>query len=134
MDWIELLRSIAEVCLVPLLGVLTAFLVQFIQTKQTQLKTETENETIQKYVDLLGDTIVHCVMSTNQTYVNELKDKDLFDVEAQQEAFRRTFNNIMEILSDEAQIYLAEIYGDLNTYIKNKIESTILAQKINRAE
>jgi hypothetical protein len=134
MDWIELLRNICEVCLIPLLGVLTAFLVQFIRTKQAELKAKTENETIQKYINMLSDTIVECVISTNQTYVNELKDKDLFDEEAQKEAFNRTFEAVFSIITEEAYAYLSEFYGDLENYVQNKIESVVWTYKKSHVE
>lgn len=129
MDWLELLRSICEVCLIPLLSVLTAFLIQYIRTKQAELQAKTQSETAQKYINLLSSTIIDCVISTNQTYVNELKEKDLFDADAQKEAFDKTLNAIFNILSEDAVTYLSEIYGDLDTYIHNKIESAVWTYK-----
>ena len=36
----------------------------------------------------------------------------------------------MAILTDEAKAYLAEIYGDVTTYITNKIEAEVNISKI----
>jgi len=36
---------------------------------------------------MLDDTITKCVIATNQTYVDSLKDKNAFDKAAQEEAF-----------------------------------------------
>ena len=80
-------------------------------------------------IDMLSVTITACVQATNQTYVESLKGKDLFDEEAQREAFQQTFNAVMGILSDEARAYLSEAYGDLDELITAKIEAEVSAQK-----
>jgi hypothetical protein len=58
-----------------------------------------------------------------------LKKENAFTAEAQKEAFNQTFNAIMAVLTDEAKEYLTTIYGDLTTYIANKIEAEV---KINK--
>ncbi len=78
---------------------------------------------------MLSDTITNCVIATNQTYVDNLKDKNAFDEEAQKVAFEKTYQAIMKTLNDEAYKYLEEIYGDLEEYIKTKIESEVKTQK-----
>ena len=130
MDWMDLLRQICEVCVIPLLSVLTAYLVALINTKKNEIKEKTKSEKLRKYIDMLSVTITACVLVTNQTYVESLKGKDLFDEEAQREAFQQTFNAVMGILSDEARLYLSEAYGDLDELITAKIEAEVSAQKV----
>lgn len=125
MDWMDILKQIFEVCIIPLLGVLTVYLVKFISAKKEELKEKTESELADKYIEMLAQTICECVNATNQTYVEALKDKDAFDIEAQKEAFNRTYNAVMQILTEEAKDYLTNIYGDLNTYVTNKIEAEV---------
>lgn len=129
MDWLELLSQIFDVCIIPLLGVLTAWLISFIKTKRDELIKNVENEKLAKYITMLSDTIATCVTATNQTYVDSLKARDAFDAEAQKEAFNKTFNAVMTILTDEAQVYLTEAYGDLNAYIVNEIEARVKIEK-----
>lgn len=59
-----------------------------------------------------------------------MKKENAFTAEAQKEAFNLTYNAVMAILTDEAKAYLAEIYGDLTTYITNKIEAEVNISKI----
>ena len=126
---IELLNQIFELCIVPLLGVLTTFLVQLIR-KKTQELTETEsNAKTRKYIQMLSDTITNCVIATNQTYVDNLKDKNAFDEAAQKEAFNKTYQSVIETLNNEAYKYLQLAYGDLEEYIKTKIEAEVNTQK-----
>lgn len=126
---IELLNQIFELCIVPLLGVLTTFLVQLIR-KKTQELTETEsNAKTRKYIQMLSETITNCVIATNQTYVDNLKDKNAFDEAAQKEAFNKTYQSVIETLNNEAYKYLQLAYGDLEEYIKTKIEAEVNTQK-----
>lgn len=130
MDWMKLLQEIFQVCIIPLLGILTTYLVMFIKKKSEALQKETDNELYKKYIALLDDTITKCVVATNQTYVENLKNKNIFDKEAQKEAFRRTYDNVMSILSVDAQKFLSEAVGDLNTYITNAIEAQVSNSKL----
>ena len=129
MEWLILLADIFEVCVIPLLGVLTAYLVAFIRSKSKELAVKTDSELAQKYITMLGETISACVIATNQTYVENLKKDQIFDAEAQKEAFQKTYDAVMAVLTEEAKVYLANAYGDLNTYITNKIEAEVKLNK-----
>ena len=131
MNWTEILNTIFRLCIIPLLSIATTCLIKWIDIKKTTALESVKNETAQKYINLLSETISVCVLSTKQTYVDALKEKDAFNAEAQKEAFALTFNAIMDTLSAEAKVYLAEIYGDLTTYITNKIEADVLYYKSN---
>ena len=129
MNWMEMLQKIFEVCIIPLLGILTAYLVAFIRKKSKELEETTDNELYKKYIELLQDTIVRCVIATNQTYVESLKNKNAFDEEAQKEAFKMTYEAVISILSDDAKVYLANVIGDLQLYITELIEAQVKIQK-----
>lgn len=125
MNWMEMLQQIFQVCIIPLLGVLTAYLVKYIQVKAEEIKTTTDNELTKKYVDMLAKTISDCVIATNQTYVDNMKKENAFDAEAQRHAFQITYAAVLNLLTDEAKVYLEAFYGDLNGYITNKIEAEV---------
>ena len=129
MDWMEMLQKIFEVCLFPLLGLLTSFLIVFISKKAQELKATTDNELYHKYIDMLEQTIINCVIATNQTYVDALKREGKFDGEAQKIAFQKTYDSVMAILSEDAKIYLNEAMGDLQAYIINQIEAQVNLNK-----
>ena len=125
----ELLLQIFEVCILPLLGTLTIFLIKWINSKSAQLQASTDNETLKKYIGMLDSTITACVLTTTQTYVEALKKQGQFDAEAQKIAFEQTKNAVLAILSEEAKIYLASALGDLSLYIDNKIEAEVKLSK-----
>ena len=133
MDWLALLSDIFEVCVLPLLGVLTMYLVKFIQVKSTEITNKVDNDLVDKYVAMLAITIENCVIATNQTYVESLKQAGKFDAEAQKTAFNMTKNAVMAILSDEAKKYLESAVGDLNEYITQQIEAAVNVNKPPKA-
>ena len=135
--YLGLLESIFEVCIVPLLGVLTAYAVAFLKAKKEEIlakiatnRTQEEKELASKYLSMVEKTVTDCVMATNQTYVDSLKQEGTFDSEAQKAAFNKTLDAVLAILTDDAKNYLTQIFGDLNVYLTNLIESQV---KINKA-
>lgn len=121
----EILQQIFELCVIPLLGILTTYLVKLIRKKNKELDEKVSKEVSKKYIDMLADTITDCVISTNQTYVDALKEANAFDKEAQKKAFELTYNKIMNVLTEDAKEYLTTVYGDLEIYITTKIESEV---------
>jgi hypothetical protein len=129
MEWLPLLYQILEVCIIPLLGIATAYFVKWVNAKSAEIQNKVDNDTVDKYIAMLDDTICACVIATTQTYVDALKKDNAFTKEAQQEAFNLTYNAVMAVLTDEAKKYLTNIYGDLTAYITNKIEAEVQINK-----
>ena len=129
MEWMVILQQIFELCIIPLLGIVTFYIVQFIKTKTEELNANNSNEVLSKYIEMLSNTICECVIATNQTYVDSLKAQGKFDAEAQKKAFEMTYNSVINILTEDAKVYLTSIYGDLNTYITNMIEAEVNKNK-----
>ena len=120
-----LITQIMEVVIIPLLGVLTTYIIKLINVKINEISETRESAIEQKYLDMLNDTISDCVVATTQTYVEALKKEGKFTVEAQKEAFKQTYEAVMNIISDDAKLYLSEIVGDLQLYITQKIEAEV---------
>lgn len=125
----EIFPQIFELCIIPLLGILTTFLVLLIKTKMSELSERISDETAKKYVNMLAETIGDCVIATNQTYVESLKKEGRFDAEAQKQALQQTYDNVIALLSDEAKEYFAEASGDIEKLIKTKIEAAVNTNK-----
>ena len=129
MEWTQLIADIFQVCIIPLLGVLTAFFVKWVNAKSVEISTNIDDATLKKYMEMLTQTISDCVIATNQTYVESLKQQGKFDLDAQKEAFNLTKDAVLSILSEEAKTYLSTAVGDLNAYITKKIEAEVNLNK-----
>lgn len=129
MNYAELITTIFQVCVIPLLGVLTTFLVKWLSIKSSELQIKMDNDVANKYMDMLTNTITECVLATNQTYVEVLKRQNKFDLEAQRIAFDKTSEAVMAILTEDAKKYLESAVGDLELFIRQKIEAEVNLNK-----
>ncbi len=120
-----MINDIVQICLIPLLSILTKYLIDFLTAKKEELKAKTDNETAKKYTDMIAETVVNCVIATNQTYVENLKNDNAFGKENQEEAFNKTMNAVLKILSEDAKDYITHMTGDLNAYLTQLIEAQI---------
>ena len=126
---LEIMFQIFELCIVPLLAVLTGYLVQWIKAKTVEATEKNQKDVFDKYITMLGETIAKCVSATNQTYVDALKKAGSFDAEAQKHAVEMTLSAVMNVLGKDAIEYLTAIYGDLTNYLTTLIEAEEKAQK-----
>lgn len=122
MDWYKL---IFEIFIIPALGILAKYLISYLQVKSEELQIKTNNELEKKYIELFSKTVQDCVIATNQTYVDTLKKENKFDIEAQKEAFKRTYTAVLAILSEEAKEHLNEIYQDFSGVLQATIEAQV---------
>ena len=127
----DLLKQVFEVCVIPLLGILTAYVIKWISLKSADLTEKIDNDMLDKYIRMLDKTITDCVIATNQTYVESLKKEGSFDKDAQKIAFEKTYNSVILILSEDAKEYLEESFSDLQKYITEKIEAEVAQNKGN---
>ena len=125
----ELITQLFELVLIPLLIALTSYAVKWLNAKSEETKAKIENDMADKYIDMLNSIIVECVLTTNQTYVDSLKQQGAFDAAAQQKAFQLTSEAVMEILNEEAKKCLSEMVGDLEKYVTSKIEAQVKLSK-----
>lgn len=70
---IDIVQQIFELCVIPLLAILTSYIVKLVQKKINEIEDNIHNKTAKKYIAMLGDTIEQCVVATNQTFVWSLK-------------------------------------------------------------
>lgn len=125
MDWMSILAQLFEIVIFPLLAIGTIYLISLIKVKIQELKQKKDDAMYSKYLTMLESTIIDCVISTTQTYVEALKKQGKFDADAQKIAFTKTYTNVMAILNKDAKKYLEEAIGDLETYVYNKIEAEV---------
>jgi hypothetical protein len=129
MDWMNVLEQVFELVVYPVISLAGVYLTYLIGVKIKELKQKIDNETASKYLDMLNTTIQNAVLATTQTYVDSLKNAGEFNIEAQKEAFRLTYDAVMKVLTDDAVKYLTMAIGDLEIYITNQIEANVKLSK-----
>lgn len=65
MDLVTIIPVIFQVCLIPLLAILTKYITAWIQIKINELTDQKNDATFTKYMTLLQDTVISCVIATN---------------------------------------------------------------------
>ena len=125
----EYLNIVFTVVIMPLLPILTTYIVAFIKAKTKDLQNKNNNEIANKYIEIANDAICTAVSSTTQTYVDSLKKQNSFDLDAQKKAFIETKNKALSIMGVTAQNVLKETYDDIDAWIDNKIEFYIKNSK-----
>ena len=125
----QILALVFEIVILPLLGVLTKFAINWLNAKANQIKEKTKSDLIDTYIDRLNDIISTTVVAVQQTYVEALKKKGEFNIDAQKAAFQLAFDSVKGSLTDEALSLLTDAIGDLDDYITNGIEYSVLMNK-----
>lgn len=123
------LQDILWTLLLSLLDVGITFVIYGIRVYAKRLREKAANELESKYIYMLEDTVTKCVLATQQTYVANLKKENMFDKEAQKQAFKMCFDNVIKMLSQDAYIYIENLTGDADNYITQLIEAEVLEQK-----
>ena len=129
MNWLEVANEVCQTLLPLVLMALSLTLIGYINKKLDEGKKKSDSDVTDKYLTMLQETIEDAVLATTQTYVEALKNKNMFNKEAQEYAFKMTYDAIMKVLTDDAKKYITSAVGDLETYITNKIESTVNQSK-----
>lgn len=125
----ETLNQIFQLFVIPILGILAAFVVEFLQVKSKEIINKLDNDVAKKYTEMITNTVTTCVIATNQTYVEALKKSGKFNAEAQKLAFEQTKTAVLKILTEDAKEYLTEFYGDLDKQLNSLIEAEVNKNK-----
>ena len=105
--------------------VIATFVCRWLITLSETNKVRVKNAKAQATIDQITDIIIAAVETTANTYVKQLKAENIFDVEAQKKAFDITFETVKKQVTAESEKILAELYGDVEIYLTNKIEQFV---------
>lgn len=130
----ELIIIIVGVVATLLLAALAMLKKQEIRIETDRLNEELEADMNMKINDIKNDVleiVEKAVQYTNQTYVDELKKQGdgKLTKEQQAEAFKRTYERVKDLMTNEAEVYLNEFVRDVPLYIKTIIEATVQLNK-----
>lgn len=118
MNWQAILLSIISIVLTALVSWGAERLIALINTKLA-------NSKFAKYLTSAVDVVTRSVKATYQTYVESLKDKNMFTPEAQKEALLKAGEMALAQLTEDSKKWIETNFGDVKTWIANTIESVI---------
>ena len=111
--------------LIPLLITIITICICTITSKIAKNAAESAPSKYSEIIYGLENVVNKAVITTNQTFVNELKKQGKFDKEAMEEAYNKTFNSIVASLSQSFFEYIDEENIDIDTLLKNMIETSV---------
>jgi type II secretory pathway pseudopilin PulG len=129
MDYAQLITTILETIVIPAIGIVGVFLVRFLQKKFDEIEQNNANKELQKYINMAENLIIDAVIQTNQTFVEALKADGNFTEEDAALALQKTKEQVLMLLTVTAREVIAEAYGDFDSWLKMKIESSVNQSK-----
>lgn len=121
---INIISVVVTAVILPLISYVGARLI-------TWLNAKIKDENAEQQLTVATDIVTNAVRSVFQTYVEALKKNGTFDKESQKAALIKAKNDALAQMTDETKEYITKNYGNLETWIITKIESTINILKNN---
>ena len=111
--------------LIPLLITIITICICTMTSKVAKSAAESAPSKYSGIIYGLENIVNKAVITTNQTFVNELKKQGKFDKEAMQEAYRRTYESIIASLSQSFFEYIDRETIDIDVLLRNMIETSV---------
>ena len=121
----EFIKDILYILITAAVPVLTTYVCKFLYAKWTESKVNIENEKVSTTLDNVVNMVLDVVESVNQTFVDELKKNGKFTEEAAAEAFNKSKETALAMLSVESAEIITQVYGDVSIYLDTLIEATV---------
>ena len=125
----DVLEIVFKLIILPIIPLVVLYAKTFIQMKIEELQEKINNEKVDKYLGLANDILQKVVTEVTQTYVDNLKSTNSFDVEAQKKAFMLAKEKFELIATDEVKNVIDEVMGDYDAWIQSSIEALVNQQK-----
>ncbi len=109
-----------------IIGIIFTIIVTFIIERLTVfINCKIKNSKTLKYTTDAIEIIFKAVKTTYQTYVEELKNKNMFNADAQKIALNKAIEQVQKEMSDDIKLYIKTNFGDINEWIENQIEAAL---------
>lgn len=94
--------------------------------KNTKLS---EYEKLNLIIDQVQSVMTTIVQSVNQTFVSDLKKSKKFTKESATEAKNKALEMAKELLTEESANAIEQLYGNVDVYLDNLVESIVIELK-----
>ena len=119
----------SEIIITLIVGIISYFVV-FIRKQITEfINKKIENEKIKNGLETANNIVEQAVLYVTQTYVDELKGKDIFDAESQKTALQKAKDSAYAMFNDDILEIVQSTYGDFEEWMNTKIEEVVRKNK-----
>jgi hypothetical protein len=125
----EMISILWTVVILPLLGVLSKYLIDYINVKKKNIQANIDNGQLKDLVEIGTNIIATAVSNTTQTYVAALKAEGKFGPEEQQIALEKTKAVVLQMMTEDLKKAITKLYGDPDVFIEAKIEEAVYKGK-----
>ena len=129
MDWTELLSKVLYAVLAVVVPIITKALIDFIKAKSSATIAGIKNEALRIGVQDAMNAVYTAVTTVNQTYVDEMKSKNMFDAAAQKEALEKSMDLAKELMTQAAKDAINSLYGLVDPWLTANIETAVKEEK-----
>ena len=128
MEFSEVINCVLYIVLTVILPVVATYVVNLIKAKIKEsdiIADATQNENITKIIENALSDVMDAVLYINQIYVDALKSSGKFDKDAQKNAFNRAYAEALNMISEESQKVIEQVYGSFDKWLMLKIETSV---------
>ena len=128
MEFSEVINYVLYIVLTVILPVVATYVVNLIKAKIKEsdiIADATQNENITKIIENALSDVLDAVLYINQIYVDALKSSGKLDKDAQKNAFNRAYTEALNMISEESQKVIEQVYGSFDKWLMLKIETSV---------
>ena len=128
MEFSEVINYVLYIVLTVILPVVATYVVNLIKAKIKEsdiIADATQNENITKIIENALSDVMDAVLYINQIYVDALKSSGKFDKDAQKNAFNRAYAEALNMISEESQKVIEQVYFSFDKWLMLKIETSV---------
>ena len=129
MTWMDIIISAIDTAFELAITLAIPYIFKLITKKLENDKNLADNQKVRDYMYRAEDYLANSVAMVKQTFVDSLKAEGKFDVNAQKEAFKLAKEAWLEMMSAEMKDIVMNEIGDVNAWIKSKIEAAVIDGK-----
>ena len=104
------------------------YLTEYVNENKSKIKDERVRGAIEKALEIVS----LAVNITNQSFVQDLKDKDGFGKKEAEEAFNATKVKVIEMLDSETKKILEKEFENSNKFLNEAIEAKVWESKTKK--
>lgn len=129
MNIMDILETILYTVITTALPIIITHITKFLTVKKEQINAQIENEKLNIYLKTALEAVNQAVFTVSQTYVDSLKEKGDFSIEAQTEAKNKAIETAAAIITNDTKNAIKQLYGDFDKWLDSAIEKFVNINK-----